>query len=120
MAWPRDAGGRTARGKGAVARLGGGPEEDVVTTRTEVKGIGVWTAKMFLIFHLDRPDVNAHEDLGLQIAVSRLYVVTRKLAPKKMQKLAPVWAPYNSVAALTLWNWRHVMDAIEGDALSHT
>jgi DNA-3-methyladenine glycosylase II len=102
------------------ARLAEAPDEEVIETLTQVKGIGVWTAKMFLIFHLDRPDVSAPEDLGLQIAVAQAYKVPRTRAAKKMEKMAPLWAPYNSVAALTLWHWRHVMADQKGDALSHT
>ncbi|HVL47487.1 MAG TPA: DNA-3-methyladenine glycosylase 2 family protein [Candidatus Thermoplasmatota archaeon] len=75
----------------------------VVDALTEVKGIGVWTAKMFLIFHLARPDVLAPEDLGLQIAVAKAYKVPRARAAAKMTKLAPAWSPYASLAALTLW-----------------
>lgn len=89
-------------------------DAEVVEALTRVKGIGVWTAKMFLIFHLHRPDVLPHEDLGMQIAVSRAYKVSRARAAQKMVKLAPAWSPYASVASLALWNWRHVMEAQEG------
>lgn len=90
------------------------PDAEVVELLTRVKGIGVWTAKMFLLFHLHRPDVLPHEDLGLQIAVGRAYGVPREKAAQKMARLAPAWSPYASVAALALWNWRHVTDAAEG------
>lgn len=89
-------------------------DQDIVETLTRVKGIGVWTAKMFLLFHLARPDVLPHEDLGLQIAVSRAYKVPRARAAAKMTKLGPAWSPYASVASLALWNWRHVVEAAEG------
>jgi DNA-3-methyladenine glycosylase II len=82
----------------------------IIEELTAVKGIGVWTAKMFLLFHLDRPDVSAPEDLGLQLAVARAYKVPRERAKKKMEQLAPRWSPYNSVGSLTLWHYRHVMD----------
>jgi len=120
VAYVLDLAEKTAKGEVDFARLAAAPDAEVVETLTEVKGIGVWTAKMFLIFHLHRPDVLAPEDLGLQIAVARAYRVPRKSAVRKMEKMGPLWAPYNSVAALTLWNWRHVMDAQEGSALSHT
>lgn len=91
-------------------------DAEIVEALTRVKGIGVWTAKMFLLFHLARPDVLPHEDLGLQIAVSRAYKVPRARAAARMAKLGPAWSPYASVASLALWNWRHVMDAAEGQA----
>lgn len=102
------------------ARVATMDDAAIIEMLTEVKGIGVWTAKMFLIFHLDRPDVSAPEDLGLQLAVARAFKVPRARAAKKMVSMAPAWSPYNSVAALTLWHWRHIMDAQKGDALSHT
>ena len=89
-------------------------DREIVEALTKVKGIGVWTAKMFLLFHLHRPDVLPHEDLGLQIAVARAYKVPRARAAAKMMKLGPAWSPYASVASLALWNWRHVTDAAEG------
>lgn len=82
-------------------------DEEVIETLTRVKGVGVWTAKMFLIFHLGRPDVVAHEDLGLQKAVSKAYKVPRSRAAKRIVTLGAKWSPYSSIAALTLWNWLH-------------
>ena len=83
-------------------------DETAIATLTKVKGIGVWTAKMFLLFHLHRPDVHVPEDLGVQIAVSMAYKVPRSRVQAKLAKLQPLWTPYNSLAALTLWNWRRV------------
>lgn len=82
------------------------PDETVIEQLTSVKGIGVWTAKMFLLFQLQRPDVLPHEDLGLQISVAKEYGVPRKLAAKKMLKQQPAWSPYCSYASLVLWNAR--------------
>ena len=84
------------------------PDEEVIEQLTRVKGIGAWTAKMFLLFHLSRPDVHVPEDLGLQVAVAQAYKVPRARAAAKMEKLRPLWSPYNSLAALTLWNWRRM------------
>lgn len=83
-------------------------DDDVIEELTRVKGIGVWTAKMYLIFHLGRQDIVAHEDLGLQIAVSKAYKVSRTRAAKRIVKLGAAWSPYSSIAALTLWNWLHL------------
>ncbi|MHB8604834.1 MAG: DNA-3-methyladenine glycosylase family protein [Thermoplasmatota archaeon] len=86
-------------------------DADVIAALTDVNGIGVWTAKMFLLFHLARADVLPFEDLGCQIAVARAYRVPAKRAAAKMRALGPKWSPYNSLAALTLWHWRHLDDA---------
>jgi DNA-3-methyladenine glycosylase II len=88
------------------------PDEKVIEQLTSVKGIGVWTAKMFLLFQLQRPDVLPHEDLGLQIAVAKEYGVSRKVAAKKMLRLRPAWSPYCSYASLVLWNARRVVMGI--------
>ena len=84
------------------------PDEEIVAELTAVKGIGVWTAKMFLIFHLSRPDVSVPEDLGIQIAVAKAYGVRRDRAAKKAAAMREAWSPYNSLANLTLWNWRRL------------
>jgi len=87
-------------------RVGQMGDEEIIEMLTGVKGIGVWTAKMFLIFHMARPDVSAHEDLGIVLAVEQAYHVPRKRAGKKVQAMRDAWAPYNSLAMLTLWNSR--------------
>lgn len=86
------------------------PDEEVIATLTQVKGIGTWTAKMFLMFHLQRPDVHAPEDLGLRIAVSRFYGVPEKEAARAMDEMRPRWSPYSTVAARVLWNARRAIE----------
>jgi DNA-3-methyladenine glycosylase II len=88
-------------------------DEAVVEALTSVKGIGVWTAKMHLLFHLRRPDVLPHEDLGLQVAVAKYYRVPRAKAAAKMLRLQPKWSPYCSYASLVLWNARRVEKGVE-------
>lgn len=101
---------RVARGEVDFARFAAMSDEEVVATLTQVKGIGVWTAKMFLLFHLNRPDVLAHEDLGLQLAVAKAYRVPRAKAADKMRRMHAKWTPHSSLVALALWNWRRVTD----------
>ncbi len=101
----------TAAGAIAFDRFPSMPDDDVVTALTAVKGIGDWTAKMFLIFHLSRPDVLAPEDLGLRIAVSHFYRVSPERAAALMEKKRPAWSPYASVASLVLWNARRAVGA---------
>ncbi len=76
-------------------------DEEIIDELTSVKGIGRWTAEMFLIFRLGRPDVWAIDDLGLRNAVRNLY----KIEPKKPQLLevAEPWRPWRSVASWYLW-----------------
>jgi DNA-3-methyladenine glycosylase II len=79
-------------------------DEDVVAELTEVKGLGVWTAHMFLIFHLGRPDVLPVGDLGVRRGVERLYGLDGLPGPEDMTRLAEPWRPWRSVASLYLWD----------------
>ena len=108
VAYVSDLAQKALGGEVDLPRLAQMSDEEVVEQLTRVKGIGVWTAKMFLLFHLSRPDVHVPEDLGLQVAVAQAYKVPRTRAVAKMAKLGPLWSPYNSLAALTLWNWRRM------------
>ncbi|MEA3190943.1 MAG: DNA-3-methyladenine glycosylase [Thermoplasmata archaeon] len=81
-------------------------DDAVADSLVAVKGIGVWTAKMFLMFHLQRPDVLAPEDLGLRLAVANTYGVAPEDAAAFMREQGPAWSPYCSVAARVLWQSR--------------
>lgn len=78
------------------------PDEAVVTALTKVKGIGPWTAEMFLIFSLGRLDTFSLGDLGLRTAVGRLYGVDRN-DKIKIEEISKKWSPYRSLASLYLW-----------------
>ena len=78
-------------------------DEALIAELVQVKGIGRWTAEMFMIFNLGRPDVYPIGDLGLQNALARHYNRGRKLTPLRMQKLGKQWAPWRSVATWYLW-----------------
>lgn len=79
--------------------------DDAQVTRalTAIRGIGVWTAEMFLIFHLERPDVLPLADIGLQRAIEKHYNGSKSLAKPKLQRLAEPWRPWRSVATWYLW-----------------
>jgi DNA-3-methyladenine glycosylase II len=79
------------------------PDEAVIAELTQVKGIGRWTAEMFLMFHLARPDVLPLDDVGLQRAMSLSYNRGRPLSRAGMVKFARPWAPWRSVATWYLW-----------------
>jgi DNA-3-methyladenine glycosylase II len=78
-------------------------DEAIVEELVEVRGIGRWTAEMFLIFNLMRPDVLPLDDLGLQRAICLNYFRGRSVSPRTMRRVAEAWAPWRSVATWYLW-----------------
>ena len=78
-------------------------DEALIGELTQVKGIGRWTAEMFLMFHLARPDVLPLADLGLQRAMRLHYNRGRALSDARMRKIGATWAPWRSVATWYLW-----------------
>jgi DNA-3-methyladenine glycosylase II len=86
-----------------LARIGRYDDEDVIAQLVTVRGIGRWTAEMFLIFNLLRPDVFPLDDLGLQKAIRLGYFKGRKVSLARMRKLGESWRPWRSVATWYLW-----------------
>ena len=78
-------------------------DEDVVAQLSLVKGIGPWTADMFLMFHLYRPDVLPVADVGLRRAVERAYGLDAPPGPTELERIAEPWRPYRSLACVYLW-----------------
>lgn len=78
-------------------------DETLIAELTRVKGIGRWTAEMFLIFHMLRPDVLPLDDLGLQRALSMHYNASQPVSRLKMRAIAKPWQPWRSVATWYLW-----------------
>jgi DNA-3-methyladenine glycosylase II len=78
-------------------------DEALISELTQVKGIGRWTAEMFLIFYMTRPDVLPLDDIGLQRAMGLHYNAGRPLSKLKMRRIARNWAPWRSVATWYLW-----------------
>jgi DNA-3-methyladenine glycosylase II len=78
-------------------------DEDVILSLTQVKGIGRWTAEMFLMFRLHRPDVLPVDDLGILKAVQRAYGLRKMPRPDRLTKIGEPWRPYRSVACWYLW-----------------
>jgi DNA-3-methyladenine glycosylase II len=77
-------------------------DEDIIAALIPVRGIGRWTAEMFLMFSLHREDVLAVDDLGLRNAIKRLYGLD-ELSANEMRKIAEPWRPYRSIASWYLW-----------------
>jgi DNA-3-methyladenine glycosylase II len=99
----RDLAKKTQTGVIDFARLPRLSDEQVIEHLTVVKGVGVWTAQMFLMFALRRPDVLATGDLGVRSAIRKAYRLRSLPAPIKVEKLGAKWRPYRSVACWYLW-----------------
>jgi DNA-3-methyladenine glycosylase II len=78
-------------------------DREVIEHLTAVKGIGQWTAEMFLIFSLGREDIFSYGDLGLRNAMKKLYKLRKEPTEKQAEKLALKWKPYRSLASRYLW-----------------
>ena len=78
-------------------------DEEIIAELTDVRGIGRWTAEMFLMFNLLRPDVFPLDDLGLQKGIRVNYFKGRKISLGRMRKLGETWRPWRSVATWYLW-----------------
>ena len=78
-------------------------DEEVIEHLTSVKGIGRWTAEMFLIFSLCRADVFSYGDLGLRNAMRKIYKMKRPPTPRQAEKIAARWKPYRSLGSRYLW-----------------
>jgi len=102
-AYLRDLAEKTAAGLLEFERMPDMPEEEVIAHLTQVKGVGVWTAHMFLMFTLRRPDILPVGDYGVQAAIKKHYKKRKWPKPDVMTKIAKAWAPYRSVACWYLW-----------------
>jgi DNA-3-methyladenine glycosylase II len=78
-------------------------DEQVIAELTAVKGIGLWSAQMFLMFHLERPDVLPTGDLGIRRAIERTYGLDGLPDPAAMEEIAEPWRPFRTLACRYLW-----------------
>jgi 3-methyladenine DNA glycosylase/8-oxoguanine DNA glycosylase len=78
-------------------------DDDLIAHLVQVKGIGRWTAQMFLMFRLGRPDVLPELDLGIQNAIRRVYRMRKRPTPQQVKKIGARWSPHSSVACWYLW-----------------
>jgi len=102
-AYIRDLARHARDGRVAFEELARLPDEAVIERLTEVKGIGVWTAHMFLIFALRRPNVLPTGDLGIRNAIRKAYGLLELPKPAEMETLSEPWRPYRTVASWYLW-----------------
>jgi len=102
-AYLRDLSEKTKAGLLEFERMTDMSEEEVIAHLTQVKGVGVWTAHMFLMFTLRRPDILPTGDYGVQAAIKKHYKKRKWPKPAVMLKIAKPWVPYRSVASWYLW-----------------
>jgi len=99
----RDLAGHVLSGELELDRLAELSDEEVVGEIVAVRGLGVWTAEMFLLFHLERPDVLSGGDLGIRKAVQIEYELDEMPAPARVLEIGEPWRPHRSLASLYLW-----------------
>lgn len=90
-------------GRIPLAQVDRMPDADVIAMLTQVRGVGEWTAQMFLMFRLGRPDVLPTLDLGIQTGIKRLYGLRTHPSPARVAHFGAKWAPYRTVASWYLW-----------------
>jgi DNA-3-methyladenine glycosylase II len=103
LSYIRDLAQKTVSGEVDFASLPDMSDEEVIAHLTRVKGVGVWSAQMFLIFALGRLDVMPTVDLGINMAICRHYRKRKIPKPKQILKFAEKWKPYRSLACWYLW-----------------
>ena len=103
LGYLKDLSRRVASGHLVLDALATASDEDVIEALTAIRGIGVWTAQMFLMFRLGRLDVLPVLDLGIQKGMQRTYGLRRRPKPAQMERIAAQWRPYRSVACWYLW-----------------
>ena len=99
----RDLARHVESGELELERFGELSDDEVVAEITAIRGFGLWTAQMFLIFHLDRPDVLPTGDLGIRRAIEVAYGLDEPPDHERMLEIAEPWRPQRSLASLYLW-----------------
>jgi DNA-3-methyladenine glycosylase II len=99
-------------GRISIPKLRRQSDEDAIAAITSVKGLGVWSAEVFLLFSLRRPDILPAHDLGLIVAAQRMKRLKTRPTPKKLREIAEPWRPYRSYAARMLWHYYHATPAL--------
>jgi len=102
-AYLKDLGARVTAAALPIETLHELTDEEVISALTQVKGIGRWTAQMFLMFRLGRLDVLPDLDLGIQKGIQRAYRLRKLPPPERVKKIGAKWAPYRTVASWYLW-----------------
>lgn len=93
-----------------LSQIGRLSDDEIIAELTQVKGIGVWTAQMFMMFSLGRPDVLPWDDLGVRQAIRRLYGLDAMPSRSECEHHAEPWRPYSSVASWYCWRSLDIVD----------
>jgi DNA-3-methyladenine glycosylase II len=99
----RDLAAHVLSGELELDRLGELSDEEATEEIVAVRGLGQWTAEMFLIFHLERPDVLSGGDLGIRKAIQIEYELAEMPTPQRVLEIGEAWRPHRSLASLYLW-----------------
>ena len=99
----RDLAAHVLSGELELERLDELSDEEAIAEIVAVRGLGQWTAEMFLLFHLERPDVLSGGDLGIRKAVQIEYGLDEMPAPQRVLEIGEPWRPHRSLASLYLW-----------------
>lgn len=103
LGYLRDLATRVDDGRLPVAKLGRLSDAEAIEVLTGVKGIGRWSAQVYLMFRLGRPDVLPEGDLGIQKAIQRAYGLRKLPDPARVQRIGAPWAPHRTLASWYLW-----------------
>ena len=106
----KDLAARVAAGEVPLDRIDTMPDDEAIEALIRVRGIGRWSAQMFLMFRLGRPDVLPDADLGIRKGLQRAYRMRKLPAPKRVQQVGARWSPYATYACWYLWR------SLDGDA----
>lgn len=111
----RDLSAKVATGELPLDEVEHMTDDDLIEHLVQVKGIGRWTAQMFLMFRLGRPDVLPELDLGIQNAIKRAYRMRKRPTPKQVRRVGAKWTPHSTVACWYLWRSLENGDGQLGD-----
>ncbi|MGI8497060.1 MAG: DNA-3-methyladenine glycosylase family protein [Gemmatimonadaceae bacterium] len=103
IGYMRDLAARVQRSEVPIDRLHDLEDEAIISALTSVKGVGVWTAQMFLMFRLGRPDVLPDLDLGIRKAIKKEYRLRKMPTSARVQEIGRKWAPHRTIASWYLW-----------------
>lgn len=105
MVYGRDLAGAFRDGRLSIPKLRRQSDADAIAAITAVKGLGTWSAEVFLLFNLKRPDIMPAQDLALMVAAQRLKRLDARPSPQELRLLAEPWRPFRSFAARMLWHY---------------
>lgn len=105
MVYGRDLAAAFLDGRLSIPRLRRQPDEEAITAITAIKGLGTWSAEVFLLFNLKRPDIMPAQDLALMVAAQRLKRLADRPNAKELRTIAEPWRPFRSFAARMLWHY---------------